>query len=122
MKDMKEEVAKPRKVALYMYMASSGDPWYSVYEVTFNRYDEHYDLLPEGQEREDTRQGFTRVSDITEVAFAPLSSDAVVQQAVASLDEEERKTMAELNQRIAEIRGRKAQLLALTYQPETVDG
>lgn len=124
MKDMKEEVAKPRRVALYLYTraTTSGTTWYSVSEVHFSQYDEHYQRLPDGQEREEPRDGFTRVSDIIEMAFTPLSSEDVIQQAVASLDEEERKTMAELNQKLAEIRGRKSQLLALTYNPETVDG
>lgn len=118
MNDMKEEVSKTRKVALYLYTrGNSGSPWYSISEVHFSQYSEHYDRLPEGQWREEPRDGFTRVSDIVEMAFTPLSQESVIEQAVASLEEEERKTMAELNQKLADIRGRKAQLLALTYQP-----
>jgi hypothetical protein len=123
MKDLKEDIQKARKIALYLYSRGTNtSPWYSVAEVHFSQYGANYERLPDGQEREEPRDGFTRVSDIIDVTFTPLNSEDVIQQAVASLDEEERKTMAELNQKLAEIRGRKAQLLALTHQTETIDG
>jgi len=37
---------------------------------------------------------------------------------VASLNEEERRVIDELNRKLADIRGRKAQLLAITHQAE----
>lgn len=88
--------------------------------VLYSQYGKHYERLPDGQEREEPRDLFTRISEVIEASFTSLNDDEVVQQAVASLDEEERKTLAELNQKLADIRGRKAQLLALTHQPETV--
>jgi len=122
MKDMRKEIETPRKVALYMYTAGStgAEPWYSVAEVQFSNYGPNYQPLPDGEVREMPRENFTRVSDLLEITFQPLSNDEVVQNAVAALNEAERKTIEELNKKLMEIRGRKAQLLALTYSPETV--
>lgn len=117
---MQQQVAQPRRIALYMYTASTAgaEPWYMVGEVVFSKHDLHYTPLPDGQERELPRQNFTRVSEVMEIRLQPLSNDEVVQNAVAALDEAEREALEELNKKLSEIRGRKAQLLALTHQPE----
>lgn len=122
MKDMRKEIEAPRQVALYMYTAgaSSGEPWYMISEVQFSKFGPNFEPLPDGEKRELPREDFTRVSDLLEVKFQQLSNDEVVQNAVAALDEAERKTIEALNKKLMEIRGRKAQLLALTHHTEAV--
>lgn len=81
MENLKEEVAKPRKIALY---------W----------------------------SEYVRVSEPIEIRFRPLNSGEVMEQALATLNAEERKVLAELNQQLANIRDRKKQLLALTHESQ----
>lgn len=112
---IKEEVAKPRRVALYASLDSS---WCYVSEVDYIRHDEHYQALPDGQERERPKKGFVRVSEPLLIELRQLTDDTIVQKAIESLDEAERQAISELNEKIAAIRGQKAQLLALTHQPD----
>ena len=112
--DIKEEVAKPRKVALYASLDSS---WSYLAEVDFLKYDEHYEPLPAGVERERPKKGFVRVSEPIDLQLRPLADDFIVQKAVESLNEAEREAIRELNAKIAAIRSQKAQLLSLTHQP-----
>lgn len=114
MDDMREVIARSRKVALYKSMDSD---YYMVDEVKFVSFDEHLRPLPEGKTRERVMKGYVRVSEPVEVALSPLSDDTVIQGAIASLDEAEREALRELNQKIASIRAQKAQLLAITHQP-----
>lgn len=116
MKDFKDEIAKTRLVALYASMDLTG--YFSVYEVTYKNYDEHYNTLPAGEKRENLRTSYVRISEPIEVAFTSVSSDEVIQKAVATLDAEERQAIEELNKKVASIRERKSQLLAITFQPE----
>jgi hypothetical protein len=118
-KDMKEEISRPRNIALYKSLDSD---WYTVDEVRFATFDEHYRPLPEGEAREKVMKGFVRVSEPVEVTFSQLGNDSIIQKAVESLDEAEREAIRELNAKIAAIREQKSQLLALTYQPEPVNG
>jgi len=113
MKDFKELLVKPRKVALY---ASFDIDTALVLEINYSRYDEHYSLLPEGQMREKPIQGCVRISEPMEVTFQGIDNDEVIQKAVESLDAEERKAIEDLNAKIADIRERKSQLLALTHE------
>ena len=112
--DIKAEVAKPRKVALYASLDSS---WSYVAEVDYAKYDEHYETLPAGVERERPKKGFVRVSEPVDLVLRLLSDDSIVQKAVESLNEAEREAIRELNAKVAAIRAQKAQLLALTHQP-----
>lgn len=121
MKDLKEQIDRPRKIALYLYMGTS-NPWITVNEVRYVDRDEHWNKLPDGELREETSADMARISEPAEIKFKAVDSDAQVQNAVAALDAAERAVIAELNQKIAEIRGRKAQLLALTHQLEPVEG
>lgn len=118
MDTLKDAFVKPRLVALYANMTITN--YYSVFEVTFTQYDEHYHLLPAGQKRESLRSGYVRISEPFEVAFTAVSNDEVIQKAVATLDAEERAAIDELNNKVAAIRERKSQLLAITFQPEVV--
>lgn len=120
MKDIKAAVAKPRKVALYASLSTPD--WYTVWSVDYTDRDEHYQLLPEGRLREIPRNGYVRISEPVEVRFTAISDDAVVQNAVAALNEEERKAIAELNAKVAAIRERKQQLLSLTHDEGTSRG
>ncbi len=114
MKNLNEEVSKPRKVALYSCMDI--DDYYTVLPYLVVDYDEHYTPFPDGQTREKPYERYVRVSEPIELRFSPLANDSIIQKAVESLDEMERKAIADLNEKIAKIRGQKAQLLALAYQ------
>ncbi len=114
MKDVRDIVANPRKVALYASLEMSD--YYPVMEVLYVNYDEHYSTLPDGQLREYPKNDYVRISEPVEIQFTSISHDEMVARAVDSLNEQERKAVDELNKKIAGIREKKAQLLALTYQ------
>ncbi len=114
MKDIKDIAAKPRKVALYASMDMSD--YYYVADVMYVDYDEHFTPLPAGQLREYPKLNCVRITEPVEVTFTAISNDEVVAKAVESLNEEERKAIEELNAKIAAIREKKSQLLALTHQ------
>lgn len=116
MKNIKETVARPRTVALYSSMDM--DDYYAVMEVLYVDYDEHYSPLPAGQKREYPKSSYVRISEPIEITFSAITNDEIVARAVESLNEEERKVIDELNRKIAAIREKKSQLLALTHQPE----
>ena len=118
MKDIHEQVTRSRKLALYASLRLGG--YYTVCEVKFTEFGERYERLPAGELREQPLDGYVRVSEPIDASFTPLSNDAVIQKAVESLNEAERKAVEELNAKIAAIREQKAQLLSLTHQPETV--
>jgi hypothetical protein len=115
MKNMKETIAKPRKVALY---ASLDSDYCMVDEVRINTHDEHYRALPDGETRERILKGYVRITEPVDVAFSSLTDDSIVQKAVESLDAAEQEAIRELNAKIAAIRSQKAQLLTLTHQSE----
>lgn len=108
------DVTQKRTLALYVRL-DSGTPWYTAMAVPYSVVDEHYTPLPDGERRETHYASYTRVSEPQEVSFAPLANDVAAAQAVAALDEQERQAIAELNKKLMEIRGMKAQLLALTH-------
>lgn len=114
--NIKEEIAKSRNVALYANLDGS---WAYVSEVDYIDYDEHYQTLPEGQRRERQKRDMVRVSEPIEVRLVAVSDDTAIENAIKSLDEAERAAIAELNDKIAKIRGQKAQLLSLTHQTES---
>lgn len=113
MSDIKAAVEKPRFVALYSSMTIQH---YMLCEVFYRDHDEHYNRLPEGQKREAPLQGYVRVSEPVEVQFIAINQDEIVARAVESLNEEERKVIDELNQKLAQIREKRSQLLALTHE------
>jgi hypothetical protein len=112
-KDMRAEVLKPRKIALYLSIEHG---WYSVWEVRYTERDEHYRKLE--VPREEPRANYVRVSEPVDIEFRPINSDQVVANAVEALNEAERALLREMNSKIAEIRNRKAQLRCLTHEPE----
>lgn len=114
MKDINKEVARPRKLALYMRMNEHA--WYTVWEVQYTDRDEHYTKLPEGEWREQPMEGYVRITEPMTVNFTAIGSEEIVQRAVESLNAEERAAIEDLNKKIASIRDRKNQLLALTHQ------
>lgn len=110
-----EAVGKPRKVALYLNMEYSG---FCIHEVHYANHDEHYEPLPEGQLRElPFLDGYVRVTEPIELSFKSTSQDEILSRAVESLNETERKTMVEFEQKLADIREKRNQLLAITHQP-----
>lgn len=62
---------------------------------------------------------YVRISEPAEVRFQPLQDDAVIRNAIAACDAAEKAAYLELNQKLAQIREQKSQLLALTHQPES---
>lgn len=114
MKDFKEEIAKPRKIALYANMEGG---YCLVDEVRFVRHDEHFRPLPNGQQRERVMDGYVRITEPVEINLAAIGNDEIVAKAVESLTETERKIMVEMEEKLMKIREQKKQLLALTYQP-----
>lgn len=114
MKDIKAMVEEPREIALYSSMTTSNS--YLVLGVYYVDYDEHYQPLPKGQRREQPKDGYVRVSEPMKVSFTAIDTDTLVRNAVESLNEQERKTIDELNQKLAEIREKRSQLLALTHE------
>jgi len=115
MKDLGEQIKRPRKIALFRSLDSD---WIMIDEVRQSTLDENYRPLPEGQTREATYKGYVRISEPVDIAFTPLADDSIIQGAVAALNAAEREAINELNAKIAAIREKKAQLLALTHQPE----
>jgi hypothetical protein len=116
-KNLKEELAKPRKVAIY---ASLDSDFCYVTDVRYSTLDEHYRPLPEGEVREQPMKGYVRISQPVAIEFRAISDDDVVANAIQSLDAAEREAINELNAKIAAIREQKAQFLALTHNPEAV--
>jgi hypothetical protein len=82
--------------------------------VTF---DEHYTPLPNGERREKTHTESVRVTEPVRVQFSGIGQKEMVTNAIESLGQQEQKLRAELNAKLAEIKERKNQLLALTHQP-----
>ena len=118
MKDFKENIAKRRQIALYANLTI--DDYVAVWEVRYSDVDEHYERLPNGEVREQSVNGWVRISAPIEVNFTSVDNDTIIRNAVLSLDQEERKVREELNRKITEIQERKQQLLALAYQPDPV--
>lgn len=118
MKDLAEQIGKSRKVALYVNMEMEYE-FYTVSEVIYSPYDKHYVALPEGELREcPYLDGYTRVTEPVEIALKGIGHKEIMTNAIASLDETERKLMVETETKLAKIREQKQQLLALAYQPE----
>lgn len=116
MKEFKEQIANAREVAMYASMTM--DDFVMVDWVRYVDYDEHFQALPPGQTREVPPTNYVRITQPVAVKFTPITNEEVVACAMASLNEQERKTIDELNQKLAAIREKKSQLLALTHQPE----
>lgn len=117
MKDYKDLASQPRRVALYAWTEMEG---VFVSDVSYVDYDEHYNRLPEGEERELTHASRIRLTDPIEVTFKPISNDEVVAKAVAMLDQQERIARGELEKKLSDIREKRSQLLALTLQKDSV--
>lgn len=114
-KKMAEAAALPRKVAIYAHLTSQDT--FALHEVSYNQFDEHWQRLPAGQELEEQISGWVRISEIHTISCVPIEEDVVTQNAVASLDAQSRSLITEMNEQLAVIANRKAQLLALTYTP-----
>ena len=118
MKDFNHALANPRLLALYAHLTI--DDYFAVLEVRYADYDERYQPLPEGTRREVSIEGYVRITEPVEVTFRGVDNNSIVRNAVASLDEEERKLRSELHKKLTAIQDRKNQLLALTHQTESV--
>ncbi len=116
MKDLAEQVAKPRKVALYVNMEHE---FYTVAEVCYSNLDKHYVELPNGELRERPYlDGYTRVSEPIDIALKVIGHQEIMAHAIESLNETERKLMVETETKLQKIREQKKQLLALAHMPE----
>lgn len=115
-KKMAREAAKPHRIAVYAHLTR--EDHFSVFEVQYETHDEHWNKLPEGEQRECTRSDFVRISEITTVVCLPIDEDTITQNAVASLDQTADRIRTDMFEQLGEIANRKKQLLAITYQPE----
>jgi hypothetical protein len=115
-KQMALEATKPRKIAIYAHLTTKDQ--IIVAEVFYNNRDEHWQLLPKGQEREIPQYNHVRISEVLEVVCRPVEEDTIVQNAVTSLDKQMADLTAEYYEAAGKIKGMKKQLLALTYEPE----
>lgn len=68
------------------------------------------------QSAEDSYASYARVSEPVEIVFKPITDDATVQYMVQAIDAEENSARMALEQKLVELRERKASLLALTHQ------
>lgn len=102
--NIKEIFEQVRRVALYQ------DPKYgSVFVGSyFGDTDHQY------------HSGDVRISPPVEVHFDQLPHEEIVQTAVAALDAAELRVRTEMQSQIDDIRARKQQLLAITFEPEVV--
>ena len=112
---MAKAAATPYRIAVYAHLIR--EDHFSIFEVQFDNYDEHYNKLPPGEERECTRSDFVRISEIQTVTCIPIDEDTVTQNAVKSLDSTADAIRTDMLQQLAEISNRRKQLLAITYQP-----
>lgn len=62
-------------------------------------------------------EGYTRVSEIVDVEFPPLSKDEVVQQALDCLDEQEKKLRNDFQKALDGLNTRRAELQQLPFIP-----
>lgn len=60
---------------------------------------------------------YVRTSEYVEVTFEPVKEEIVVDHYLAALDRAEQKARLELQKKLDEIAGQRAQLLALTHKP-----
>lgn len=113
MNDFKQAAAVPRKIAVYASLSLKD--YFMVSEVRYASFDEHYQPLALGQVREIALQGYVRISNVIEVAFDAISDEAMVGNAVATLNDEERRLIADFDKQLVHLRDRRSQLLALTH-------
>ena len=66
----------------------------------------------------ETISGYIRVSEYVEVTFPPLNDAAVVTKHIEALDRAAEAITARYEEKMGEIKRQKAELAALTYQPE----
>lgn len=66
----------------------------------------------------DAVPGYVRLTEFLEVEFKLLDSDSQIQKHVAALDHKRQKIVEDFTAKLAELDAQKAELLALTYQPE----
>ena len=97
--------AEPRQVALYQELSSG---WTRI--STF--YGEKDDAS--------VHCGDVRISEPVTVTFKPLSNNEAISNAVAALDAQEKKLLADTEMALRKIREQKQNFLALTHEPEAV--
>ncbi len=117
MNKFKEQIGKPRKIALYAHLTM--EDYFLVDEVRYSPFDANFQPLPQGELREIPRRDSVRLTKPIEVVFEAEDDNSVVGNAVQSLEAEERRLREELATKIADIRERRQQLLALTHQVES---
>lgn len=99
---MSDPFAEPRQVALYQDMSHG---WTRVSRFW-------------GKDDSLNHSGDVRISEPLDVTFKPLSSNEAITNAVAVLDAQEKKLLADTEMSLRKIREQKQNLLALTHQTE----
>lgn len=114
MKDFREVAETPYEIAVYAPMDTGLGVL--ILNVPRSTFDEHGIPLREGQMRERPYTGLVRISEPQTIKFKAVANDEIAGHAVEALNAEERKLIEELNQKIAAIREKKAQLFALGHE------
>ena len=97
---------QPYQVALYRHTQCG---WYTIFQYQGDRDHEYH-------------SGYVRQSAPVDVRFNALESEAAVRTAVASLEAAEQQLVDQFRQNLQQLRAQKANLLALTHQPEDTSG
>lgn len=69
------------------------------------------------EDDESPLSGYTRVSEIVDVEFPPLSKDEVVRQSLDCLDEQEKTIRNDFQKALDGLNNRRAELQSLTFVP-----
>lgn len=66
----------------------------------------------------DSASGYVRLSEYIEITFERLQDEIVIDKYIAALDRAEQQVRLELQQKLDQIAGQRANLLALTHKAE----
>lgn len=104
MSEQVNPLEKTYRVYLYQHLKYS---WTAVFERS-------------GDEAPPVMEDYVRISEGVEVNFPRLTQDDGIQEALKSLDKAEHKARMDLARALSDIADKRASLLSLTHQPESV--
>lgn len=78
-----------------------------------------YGTLVEAGDYFDEHTDYVRISEYKEIEFTPLSQSAIIETQCEVLDKQEQSVMAEYENKLTDIRRRKSELLAITFNGES---
>lgn len=74
-----------------------------------------YGSILEAGDYFDDHTDYVRISEYKEIEFTPLSQYAIIEKQCEALDKQEQSVMAEYENKLTDIRRRKSELLAITF-------